>query len=383
MSKEKKASKKDDRPKTTDVTNKKKSAAKTPEKKGSSPKTVVKTPVKKPAQAARKTPAKAAAKAPEKASSKAAAKDVAIPVPPDDFKDMVPPMPDIVLDDDEDAGSAEEAEREAENLDEDQLVAEVEKGEREGRDDDDEGDESRGLQPTALPHFAAEEDILSETEAIMPSMEGMSILRETELNDVLNDVKRRSEMNGGYITFEELNQILPQSIVDAIQSERYLKILEALGVQVLSEDDVKKFVEAKNMKAVDPKLRAAEMIEDPIRMYLHQMGQVQLLSRDEEIDLCQTIENSEATTKDMFNRFLFAPMMYANLLDKLENQTERFDRVVTDTFDEKRDAYMALIPGFRKQIREAEHRLKEASEKHLALLARKNVSLAAIRGSEE
>ena len=383
MSKEKKASKKDDRPKKTDVTNKKKSAAKTPEKKGSSPKTVVKTPVKKPAQAARKTPAKAAAKAPEKVSSKAAAKDVAIPVPPDDFKDMVPPMPDIVLDDDEDAESAEEAEREAENLDEDQLVAEVEKGEREGRDDDDEGDESRGLQPTALPHFASEEDILSETEAIMPSMEGMSILRETELNDVLNDVKRRSEMNGGYITFEELNQILPQSIVDAIQSERYLKILEALGVQVLSEDDVKKFVEAKNMKSVDPKLRAAEMIEDPIRMYLHQMGQVQLLSRDEEIDLCQTIENSEATTKDMFNRFLFAPMMYANLLDKLENQTERFDRVVTDTFDEKRDAYMALIPGFRKQIREAEHRLKEASEKHLALLSRKNVSLAAMRGSEK
>ena len=373
MAKDKKASKKGERPKKTEETTKKQSAAKTPVKKGSSPKVVDKAPAKKPAKAEKKT---------DKKAEKKPVKVEAVPAPEDDFKAMLPPVPDLALDDDEEE-SPEDAELEAAQLDTDQLVAEVEKGEREGGDDDEDDDEAPSLQPAALPSFAADEDILSEAESIMPSMEGMSILRETELNDVLNDVKRRSEANGGYITFEELNQILPQSIVDAIQSERYLKILEALGVQVLSEDDVKKFVEAKNLKAVDPKLRAAEMSEDPIRMSLHQMGQVQLLSRDEEIDLCQTIENSESTTKDMFNRFLFAPMMYSNLLDKLENQTERFDRIVTDTFDEKRDAYMELIPGFRKQIRDAENRLKEASGKHLALLARKNVSPAAMRGAEK
>ena len=174
------------------------------------------------------------------------------------------------VDDDDDLPPDDEEELD-ETLDADKLVAEVEQGESEGHSED-EGDAN--LQAAPLPSFTTDEDSALDAETILPTMEGMSILRETELNDVINDVKRRSEANGGYITYEELNQILPSNIVDAIQSDRYLKILEALGVQVLREEDVKKWVEAKNLKSADPKARAAEMIEDPIRMYLHQMGQV-------------------------------------------------------------------------------------------------------------
>ena len=270
-----------------------------------------------------------------------------------------------------------------EALDDDLLVAEVER-EEEHEDDSrtPDADESEAaLPPQPLPSFGADDIEASET--VLPSMEGMSILRETELNDVIVDVKRRSEANGGYITYEELNQILPSNIVDAIQSDRYLKILEALGVQVLREEDVKKWLEAKNQKAADPKARAAEMIEDPIRMYLHQMGQVQLLSRDEEVTICQTIEDAEAKTKNMFNRFLFVPKMYADQLDKLEGQSERFDRIVTDKFDENRDAYIALIPGFRKQIKDVERRLVEASSKYLSTIAKKRPTSTEVRGAEK
>ena len=275
----------------------------------------------------------------------------------------------------------EDAEAEdADALDADKLAAEVERGESEASAAAEEGD--MGL-AAPLPSFDMGDDAANDIDMVLPSMEGMSILRETELNDVINEVKRRSESNGGYVTYEELNQILPQNIVDAIQSDRYLKILEALGVQVLREEDVPKWKEAKNQKTADPKARAAEMIEDPIRMYLHQMGQVQLLSRDEEVDICQTIETAEAKTRDMFNRFLFAPPMYSSLLDKLESQSERFDRIVTDKFDEKRDAYMELIPGFRKEIKDVEKRLRDASGKYLATIAKKGVTPAALRGAEK
>ena len=282
---------------------------------------------------------------------------------------------------DDDVPSDEDAELEAAALDADKLAAEVEQGEAEARSE--EGADGDLTEAEPLPSFSIEDEIGVDLEGVLPSMEGMSILRETELNDVINEVKRRSEANGGYVTYEELNQILPQNIVDAIQSDRYLKILEALGVQVLREEDVRKWVEAKNQKAADPKARAAEMIEDPIRMYLHQMGQVQLLSRDEEVTICQTIEDAESKTRDMFNRFLFAPPMYASLLDKLEGQGERFDRIVTDKFDERRDKYMELIPGFRKQIKDVEKRLSEASAKYLATIARKNVPPATLRGAEK
>ena len=197
-------------------------------------------------------------------------------------------------------------------LDADTLATEVERAESKGQDHEDGDDDA----PGPLPSVAVGDDD-PDAEAVLPSMEGLSILRETELNDVIQDVKRRSEANGGYITYEELNQILPSNIVDAIQSEKYLKILEALGVQVIREDDVHKFLEAKSAKQADPKARAAEMIEDPIRMYLHQMGQVQLLKREEEVEICTQIERAEAKTRDVFNRFLFAPPMYAALLDRL------------------------------------------------------------------
>ena len=115
------------------------------------------------------------------------------------------------------------------SLDDDLLVAEVER--EEGHEDDSrpaEGEDAEeNLPPQPLPSFGTDDAEGSET--VLPSMEGMSILRETELNDVIVDVKRRSEANGGYITYEELNQILPSNIVDAIQSDRYLKILEALA----------------------------------------------------------------------------------------------------------------------------------------------------------
>ncbi len=289
----------------------------------------------------------------------------------------------VVMTDDltEDDVPPQDEEIENVSLDADILAAEVARGESEASSEESETDDLQSAVP--LPSFDADDADASDIETVLPSMEGMSILRETELNDVINEVKRRSEANGGYVTYEELNQILPQNIVDAIQSDRYLKILEALGVQVLREDDVKKWIEAKNQKAADPKARAAEMIEDPIRMYLHQMGQVQLLSRDEEVTICQTIEDAEVKTRDMFNRFLFAPPMYASLLDKLEGQAERFDRIVTDKFEEKRDKYMELIPEFRKRIKDVEKRLNEACAKYLGTIAKKNVPPATLRGAEK
>ncbi len=288
------------------------------------------------------------------------------------------------LDDDLPPDDGDLTELELEALDDEKLAAEVEAGEAPKQAEGEEGAEGESEEALEQPLPSIEEGKdTAEEETVLPSMEGMSILRETELNDVIVDVKRRSEANGGYITYEELNQILPQNIVDAIQSDRYLKILEALGVQVLREEDVKKWIEEKNIKMTDPKARAAEMIDDPIRMYLHQMGQVPLLTRDEEVDICQTIEDTESKSRSVFNRFLFAPRMYADQLDKIESQSERFDRIVTDKFDENRDAYLALIPSFRKKLAEVEKRLSEACAYHHATIAKKRPTPAEVRGAEK
>ena len=317
---------------------------------------------KKAEKAASAKPSKRPAKAKKSAKRKAADDDDAAGLDLDD--DSLPPD--------------EDAEAEAAALDADVLAAEVERAEAKG-----DGEGTAVEEDMPVPEEVLGESVDASDSDVLPSMEGLSILRETELNDVIQDVKRRSEANGGFITYEELNQILPANIVDAIQSDKYLKILEALGVQVMREEDVKKFLEAKNAKANEQKTRSSDMIEDPIRMYLHQMGQVQLLKREEEVEICSIIEEAETKTRELFNRFLFVPTMYASLLDKLEGQCERFDRIVTDKFDDNRDAYMELIPQFRKEIKEVDKRLREASERHLALVSQKGVSPAAVRGAEK
>ena len=272
---------------------------------------------------------------------------------------------------------------EASQIDDEKLLAQIARSENEGPEPDvDEADES--LEITAEPSIRPKAEQLQEEEGdiLLTSMDGLSILRESELNDVIQDVKRRSEQNGGYVTYEELNQLVPQNIVDALQSDRYLKILDALGVKVIREEHVKKFLEAKNVLAQAQRPRTSEIIEDPIRMYLHQMGQVQLLSREEEIALCETIGESEKKTRDIFNRFLFAPTMYSRLLDRVESQSDRFDRIVTDKFEENRDGYMAMIPDLRKKLALVDRRLHEAANKYLDLLHRRKVTSQMLRGSE-
>ena len=266
-------------------------------------------------------------------------------------------------------------------FDSEKVAVEVERTEAKAAEAEAEEAEDLPPPPSVAAAAADAEAADAEAESVLPSMEGMSILREAELNTVIQEVKHRSEAHGGYITYEELNQILPSNIVDAIQSDKYLKILEALGVQVLREEDVKKYLDAKNAKAADPKQKSSEMIEDPIRMYLHQMGQVNLLKREEEVEICATIDRAEEKTRELFNCFLFVPTLYAKQLDRLESQSERFDRIVTDKFDDNRDAYMNMIPQFRKELKDVDKKMREATAKYLAVFAQKGATSAAKQGA--
>ena len=223
-------------------------------------------------------------------------------------------------------------------------------------------------------------------EDMMSGFQGRSVLGAEERNAVIQEVKQRAEKNGGYVTYDELNQIVPVTVQDESTTDEYLQILQALNVDVIRAEDVDTY-RANKDKQGDNRLHASrvqEMFDDPIRMYLHQMGQVPLLSREQEVTICQQIEEAEAKTKDMFNRFAFTPRMYLGLLDKLEGMQERFDRVVTDRFDDNRDAYMAQLPEFRRMLREVEKRLSDAHAKYSTVMKnRRKATPGQIKGAEK
>ena len=325
----------------------------------------------------------------------------------DDFEEVAPAdamladVPDAEVEEEqfqstyEDEAVAAEAEEEARALDIDKVAGDVaaESGDLDGEHapadagdvpDQAEFDELMPLEDMPIqPSTSIYGDDFDPED--MGSYAGRSVLGAEERNAVIQEVKQLAEKNGGYVTYGELNRCIPATVADETALEEYGQILDQLGVKVISDEDVEAFRANKDRQG-DMRTQAArvqEMFDDPIRMYLHQMGQVQLLKREEEVEICSIIEDAETKTKDMFNRFLFAPTMYASLLDKLEGQGERFDRIVTDKFDDNRDAYMEMIPQFRKQICDVDKRLREASAKYLDVISKKHPSPTAVKGAEK
>ena len=360
-----------------------KSASKTKPSAKAAAKSKAKAPAKSSAKSSAKPAAKSAAKA--KASADSAKSSVSVDkkksfdelqreaadqiVSGDMRSELDVPIDPSVVDDDDDGVDADVAEAEARSMDLDEVAVQVssevdvmddapaDAADMPDAADIEEAIELEGVMPLSSTEFSDDFD----GEDVMAGFAGRSVLGAEERNAVIQEVKQRAEKNGGYVTYDELNQIVPATVQDEATTDEYLSILQALGVDVIRPEDVDTYRALKE-KRDDGRLSAgrnAEIFEDPIRMYLHQMGQVPLLSREQEVDICMCIEEAEAKLKDMFNRFAFTPVMYLELLDKLEGMQERFDRIVTDRFDDNRDSYMEQLPQFRKLLHDVSKKLAE------------------------
>ena len=103
----------------------------------------------------------------------------------------------------------------------------------------------------------------------------------------------------GYLTFQEVSDKLPQDSMYTDQIDDLLSRLSEMDIEIIDEDDAKARTPAEKPRAKrgdHDEGEAAEQesrIDDPVRMYLHEMGQVMLLTRDEEIALAKQVEDGE------------------------------------------------------------------------------------------
>ena len=287
------------------------------------------------------------------------------------------------------SGGVLDSEAEARNLDLEKVAAEA-VHEEEGDDLDDlplsDGDDAdlppipEQAAPIPESFVAAQND---DEDLPITQIGAASILGAEERQAILTDLKARSDFNGGYVTYDEMNQMIPQAVLDDHTIQSYIDQLGSLNVKVISAEDVEKWRASRDKKEDTAGKRTSEIFDDPIRMYLHQMGQVPLLSRDEEVRICKQIEEAEVKVNDIFNCFAFTPSMYLGLLDKLENMEERFDRVVSDAYENSRDEYIEKLPEFRKLLRDVEKRMREASDRVMDMRRQKGVPPAKMRGAEK
>ncbi len=156
----------------------------------------------------------------------------------------------------------------------------------------------------------------------------------------------------GYLTFDDLNEALPAELTDPDELDIILIGLRKLEIDIIEASEVDRYKDVKKdtedeEEKPEPKL---DILDDPVRMYLKQMGQVPLLTREQEVEISKRIEEAEGMVQRHINRFGFVAGAHLELAAKLVEGGERFDRVILDKKIESRERYMKLLPRLCKKV---------------------------------
>ncbi|KKB80074.1 RNA polymerase sigma factor RpoD [Devosia soli] len=114
----------------------------------------------------------------------------------------------------------------------------------------------------------------------------------------------------GYVTYEELNAVLPSDEVSSEQIEDFMSMFSEMGINVVDEDEVEETEVEKDEEETGSEVApsggtalantsntksGSDRTDDPVRMYLREMGSVELLSREGEIAIAKRIEAGRET----------------------------------------------------------------------------------------
>ncbi len=153
----------------------------------------------------------------------------------------------------------------------------------------------------------------------------------------------------GYLTYEEINRVLPDDLVSPEKLDTLLMQLDEMGIQLLDEAEVESEEGGEEASDDEAEVAApedgeedlplpdetapfgtgsAEKIDDPVRMYLTQMGEIPLLSRDEEIMLAKKIELTRRRYRVKVLECAYAQERAIRILEEVQAGDLAFDRTL-------------------------------------------------------
>jgi RNA polymerase primary sigma factor len=185
------------------------------------------------------------------------------------------------------------------------------------------------------------------------------------INDKIRHLIRLSKEQG-YLTFDDINEALPESVENQEEIDNVLSILQNLEIEILEPDQVEDYKQRME-EAEEEQSRSSQndILDDPVRMYLKQMGQVPLLTREQEVEISKRIEAAELKAQEALFQASAIGGYIAGLGAKLINREERFDRLVIDKKIESREAYFKSLPKLVENTSTAEASVAEGWEEYL------------------
>ncbi len=185
------------------------------------------------------------------------------------------------------------------------------------------------------------------------------------VNERIRQLIRQSKEQG-YLTWDDINEALPESVENQEEFDNIISILQNLEVEILEPDQVDDYKQRQE-EAEEEETRSSQhdILDDPVRMYLKQMGQVPLLTREQEVEISKRIETAELKAQEALFQAAVVGKYIATLGAKLLNREERFDRIVIDKKIESRDAYFKSLPKLVELTQKAEDSVASSWEEYL------------------
>lgn len=150
----------------------------------------------------------------------------------------------------------------------------------------------------------------------------------------------------GFITYEEINEVLPMTIDTADQIDQVLIFLSGMDIQILNQSEVERQrerkKEAKELEGLPKRVEGSP--DDPVRMYLKEMGSVPLLTREEEVEISKRIEKAQIQIEKIIMRFRYSAHEGISIADFLMLNKERFDKCITEKEIINKQLFNTLLP---------------------------------------
>ncbi len=163
-------------------------------------------------------------------------------------------------------------------------------------------------------------------------------MREKDVFDEILDVGRRR----GVLTYDEINEALPSEFFTPDEIEDLMDLLEDMGVRVVD------YEESQPLREVEKEeLQEYEKTEDLVQAYFHSMGDISILTKDEEVELAKKLEEG----KNLIRKILYTiPLTKRversfNSMEEIleeEERTEEVVKIVLDRFQKAVGAVKAL-----------------------------------------
>ena len=165
----------------------------------------------------------------------------------------------------------------------------------------------------------------------------------------------------GFLTYKDVDKSLPKIADKPEELQNVISIFNNLEIKLMDSKDVEKFKKNKEESEEETaKTNQSDMLDDPVRMYLKQMGKVPLLSREEEVDISKRIESAETAALKIIYSVSLTNDFQLEICKKLLEREERFDRVVLDKKIDSREAYFRSLNKQVIALEDLNQKIKKA-----------------------